>query len=58
MEEKSMGHALRGYRRAARAAKAFQIAHGVALGYAATALVVGGVKIVKTLRGEESDPNP
>jgi len=52
MEEKSMGHALRGYRRAARAAKAFQIAHGVALGCAAASLVAGGIRAVRKLRGD------
>ena len=58
MIQKSIGHALKGYRMASKAAKAFEAAHAVALGYAATALVVGGIKIVKTLRGDEPDPNP
>ena len=58
MIQKSIGHAFKGYRMASKAAKAFQVAHAVSLGYAATALVVGGVKIVKTLRGDASDPTP
>jgi len=52
MIQKSIGHALKGYHMASKAAKAFQVAHTVALGYAATALVVGGVKIVKKMREE------
>ena len=55
MIQKSIGHALKGYHMASKAAKVFQVAHTVALGYAATALVVGGVKIVKSLRGEETN---
>ena len=51
MIQKSIGHAFKGYRMAAKAAKAFQVAHTVALGYAAAALVVGGVKIVQKMRG-------
>jgi len=50
MIQKSIGHAFQGYRMATKAAKAFQVAHTLALGYAATALVVGGVKIVKKMR--------
>ena len=53
MIQKSVGHAFKGYRMAVKAAKAFEVAHTLALGYAATALVVGGVKIAKALRGDE-----
>jgi len=52
MEEKNILHALKTYRTAARAAKAFQIAHGVALGCAAASLVVGGVRAVRRLSGD------
>ena len=52
MIQKSIGHAVKGYRMATKAAKVFQVAHTVALGYAAAALVVGGVKIVQQLREE------
>ena len=52
MEEKSIGQALKAYRTAAKAAKAFQVARGVALGCAAAALAVGGVRAVQRLRGE------
>ena len=52
MIQKSIGHAFKGFRMATKAAKVFEVAHTVALGYAATALVVGGVKIVKSLRGD------
>jgi len=51
MEEKSISRALKGCRTAARAAKAFQIAHGVALGCAAASLVVGGIRAVRKLSG-------
>jgi len=50
MIQKSIGHAFQGYRMASKAAKAFQVAHTLALGYAATALIVGGVKVVKKMR--------
>jgi len=53
MNEKAIGQVLKSYRVASKAAKAFRVAHTVALGYAAAALVVGGVKIVKKMRGEE-----
>ena len=52
MEEKSIGHALRNYQRAAKIAKAFQIAHGVALGCAAASLAVGSIRAVRKLRGD------
>jgi len=51
MEEKSIGHALQCYSRAAKVAKAFQVAHGVALGCAAASLIVGGLRAVRKLRG-------
>jgi diacylglycerol kinase len=50
MIQKSIGHAFKGFRMASKAAKAFEAAHAVALAYAATALVVGGVKIAKKMR--------
>jgi len=53
MEAKDiLSQTLRGYRSAARAAKVFQVMHGVALGSAAAALVVGGVRAVRKLRGD------
>ena len=53
MQERSIAHALKCYSAAAKAAKAFQVARGVALGCAAAALAVGGVRAVKRMRGEE-----
>jgi len=50
MEEKSVSRALNGYRAAAKAARAFKIAHGVALGCAAAALAVGGIRAVRRMR--------
>jgi len=52
MEEKGVLHALKCYSRAAKVAKAFQIAHGVALGCAAASLAVGGIRAVRKLRGD------
>ena len=52
MEEKSVLQALKYYSRAAKAAKALQVAHGVALGCAAASLVVGGIRAVRKLRGD------
>ena len=45
--------AFKGYQIAAKAAKIFNIAHGVALGCAAASLVAGGVFTVMRLRGKE-----
>ena len=53
MEEKTVLQALKGYRAAAKVAKAFQVAHGVALGCAAASLVLGGVRAVKRMREAE-----
>ncbi len=50
MNEANISQALKTYRTAARAAKAFQVAHAVALGCAAASLAVGGLRTVKRLR--------
>ncbi|MCL2300893.1 MAG: hypothetical protein FWC27_12195 [Firmicutes bacterium] len=47
MEENSVSQALKICRAAVKAAKAFQIARGAALGCAAASLVVGGVRAVR-----------
>ena len=52
MEEKSIGQALKAYRTAAKAAKAFQVARVMALGCAAASLAVGGMRTVQRLRGK------
>ena len=53
MGEHSIGQAFKGFRVAAKAAKALQVAQAVALGCAAASLVVGGMRAVKKMRGEE-----
>ena len=53
MQEKNIGQALKGFRVASKAAKALQVAHGIALGCAAASLVIGGVRAVRRMRGED-----
>ena len=55
MTQKSIGQALKGYRMAAKAARAFQVAHGVALGCAAASLVLSGVRAVRKIRDNSED---
>jgi len=45
--------AFKGFQIASKAARAFQIAHGVALGAAAASLVAGGVLTILKLREKE-----
>ena len=44
--------ALKGFQIASKAARALQVAHGVALGCAAASLVAGGVMTILKLRDE------
>ena len=53
MEENDIAQAIKGFRAAAKAARAFRAAHAVALGCAAAALVLGGARVVKRVREEE-----
>jgi len=46
-------NAWKGYRYASTAAKALRAAHMAALGVAAVSLVVGGVRVAKSFRGEQ-----
>lgn len=50
MEYQHIARALKTCRTAARAAKAFRIAHALALGCAAASLAAGGISAAKQLR--------
>ena len=49
----NIARAFKGFQYASKAAKAFQIAHGVALGCAAASLAAGGVMTIMRLRKKE-----
>ena len=49
----NIARAINGFRIASKAAKAFEVANGIALGCAAASLVAGGVVTILQLREKE-----
>jgi hypothetical protein len=49
----TLAQAMKGYRRATRAAQVLSWGHTVALGCAAASLLLGGVRIVRATRGSD-----